>query len=68
MTLTLPSINGINMLQNVEGLSGSSRYFLDPVTIVLIDQFTVVCLLSWPLNESEAGVNLVLIETFLLLC
>ena len=25
--------------------------------------FTVVCLVAWPLNESEAGVDLVLIET-----
>jgi len=34
-----------------------------------IDHFTVVCLDAWPLNEGEAGVDLVLIETFLfLLC
>ena len=32
----------------------------------LIDHFTVVCLVAWPLNESEAGVDLVLIETLLL--
>ena len=31
------------------------------------DHFTVVCLVAWPLNESEAGVDLVLIETSLLL-
>ena len=30
---------------------------------VKIDHFTVVCLVDWPLNESEAGVDLVLIET-----
>ena len=24
-----------------------------------IDHFTVVCLVAWPLNESEAGVELV---------
>ena len=30
-----------------------------------IDHFTVVCLVAWPLNESEAGVDLV-IETLLL--
>ena len=29
----------------------------------LIDHFTVVCLVAWPLNENEAGVDLVLIET-----
>ena len=33
---------------------------------LLIDHFTVVCLVPWPLNESEAGVDLVLIETSLL--
>ena len=32
-----------------------------------IYHFTVVCLVAWPLNESEAGVDLVLIETSLLL-
>ena len=32
-----------------------------------IDHFTVVGLVAWPLNESEAGVDLVLIETSLLL-
>ena len=33
----------------------------------VIDHFTVVCLVAWPLNESEAGVDLVLMETSLLL-
>ena len=32
----------------------------------IIDHFTVMCLVAWPLNESEAGVDLVLIETLLL--
>ena len=32
-----------------------------------IDLFTLVCLVAWPLNESEAGLDLVLIETSLLL-
>ena len=27
--------------------------------------FTVVCLVTWPMNESEAGVDLVLIKTSL---
>ena len=31
-----------------------------------IDHFTVSCLVAWPLNESEAGGDLVLIETLLL--
>ena len=34
-----------------------------------IDLFKVVCLFTWPLNESEAGGDLVMIETSLfLLC
>ena len=32
----------------------------------VIDHFTVVCLVAWPLDESEDGVDLVLIETSLL--
>ena len=32
-----------------------------------IDQFTVVCLVTWPLDGSEARVDLVLIQTSLLL-
>ena len=32
----------------------------------LIDHFTVVCFVAWPLNESESGVDLVLIENLLL--
>jgi len=31
-----------------------------------IDHFTVLCLVAWPLNESETGSDLALIETFLL--
>ena len=33
----------------------------------VIDHFTVVDLVTWPLNGSEAGVDLVLIQTALLL-
>ena len=32
-----------------------------------IDHFTVVALVTWPLNGSEVGVDLVLIQTSLLL-
>ena len=32
-----------------------------------IDHFTVVCLVTWPLDGSEARVDLVLIQTSLLL-
>jgi len=33
----------------------------------IIDHFTVVCSVTWPLNGSEAAVDLVLIQTALLL-
>ena len=36
-------------------------------TITTIDHFTVVGLVTWPLNGSEAGGDLVLIQTSLLL-
>ena len=36
------------------------------VDVWIIDHFTVVCLVAWPLNESEARGDLVLIETSLL--
>ena len=32
-----------------------------------MDHFTVVCSVTWPLNGSEAGGDLVLIQTSLLL-
>ena len=40
---------------------------VSPTNPLGIDHFTVVCLVAWPLNESEAGVDLVLMETSLLL-
>ena len=36
------------------------------IVLTIIDHFTVACLVAWPLNESEAGGDLVLIETSLL--
>jgi len=33
--------------------------------VVIIDHLTVVCLVAWPLYQSEAGVELVMIETSL---
>ena len=33
----------------------------------LIDHFTVVCSVTWPLNDIEAGGDLALIQTALLL-
>ena len=44
-----------------ENVSGPSRNGIG------IDHFTVVCPMTWPLNGSEAGVDLVLIQTSLLL-
>ena len=38
-----------------------------PRSYCLIDHFTVVGLVTWPLNGSEAGVDLVLIQTSLFL-
>ena len=37
------------------------------IAIMIIDHFTVVCSVTWPLNGSEAAGNLVLIQTSLLL-
>ena len=34
--------------------------------MTLMDHFTVVCLVTWPLSEIEAGVDLALIETSML--
>ena len=31
-----------------------------------VDHFTVECLVAWPLNQSEAGFDLVLVETSVL--
>ena len=36
-------------------------------SIIAIDHFTVVFLVTWPLNGNEAGGHLVLIQTLLLL-
>ena len=41
-------------------------YMLKKFKSLLIDHSTVVCLVAWPLNESEAGSDLVLIATSLL--
>lgn len=34
----------------------------------LVDHFTVVCVVAWPLNEGGAGVELFVLETFQHLC
>ena len=45
-------------------ITKSKRYVKD--NLLLKNHFAVVCLVAWPLNESEVGVDLVLIETSLL--
>ena len=50
---------------NLPGIQ-SLFLLLVPHTFSRIDHFTVVCLVAWPLNENEAGDDLVLIETSLL--
>ena len=41
----------------------SYRYVESEPFDLTVDHFTVSCLVAWPLNESEAGGDLVLIET-----
>ena len=60
--MSLP-LNWINLFINCISLG---NHFYDSVTAG-IDHFTVVSLVAWPLNESEAGGDLVLRETSLLL-
>ena len=43
------------------------QYGEHDIMSVTIDHFTVVGLVTWPLNGSEAAVDLVLIKTSLLL-
>ena len=44
----------------------SSNRKKEPIITLSIDHFKVVCSVTWPLNESESGVDLALIETSLL--
>ena len=39
--------------------------YILPAVNTVIDHFTLVCLATWPLNGSEAGGDLVLIKTSL---
>ena len=43
-----------------------ASYHLALIATLGIDHFTVVCSVTWPLNESESGVDLALIETSML--
>ena len=60
------SSNNTDTIKN----QGGSAYSLGETLLKsIIDHFTVVGLVTWPLNGSEAGVELVLIQTALfLLC
>ena len=49
---------------SLENISVKFPAFVNLSCCVIV-HFTVVCLVTWPLNESEAGVDLVLIETSL---
>ena len=54
------------ILASFRGSVNELSYIITLLATVSIDHFTVVCLVTWPLNESEAGVNLALILTSLL--
>ena len=43
------------------------RILILKVQCTLVDHFTVVCSVTWPLNDSEVGGDLVLIQTSLVL-
>ena len=45
----------------------SVKYHLSDDKYITIDHFTVVFLVTWPLNRNEAEGDLVLIQTLLLL-
>ena len=51
------------MLTNFDPSIDQSVTEVPKVDKLLIDHFTVVCLVAWPLNENEAEGDLVLIET-----
>ena len=50
---------------NVSFSASSHSNFLISSISSSIDHFTVVCLVAWPLYESEAGVDLFSIDTSL---
>jgi len=50
----------------VEYERGKDFFFIIMRFSPVIDHFTAVCLVAWPLSENEAEGDLVLIETLLL--
>ena len=63
--LPYPQNQGLNcfiyLLIKLKILTVIFKYFDSTIqnSCLIIDHFTVVCLVTWPLNESEAGVDLV---------
>ena len=56
----------MNELSNTNSVGPLEKFnFLSQGSGVWMDHFTVVYLVAWPLNENEAGSDLVLIETSL---
>ena len=59
--------NHIFKHQDVHQKYSAAIIFSNLFLLCGIDHFTVVSLVTWPLNDSKAGVDLVLIQTSLLL-
>ena len=57
-------IQRFRFLLLIKRISAMSKLSL-PLTVILIDHFTVVYSVIWPLNGSEAGGDLALIQTSL---
>ena len=55
------TFEGMKLEQSSLSIKMSHYFLLCP----LVDHFTVVCVVAWPLNESETGVELSFIETSL---
>ena len=57
--------NSTVVMANSQVSAPLATTFASDFVFLLIDQFTVVCSVTWPLNGSEAGGDLVLIKTSL---
>ena len=63
---TSPSCGPFNHATILKELWGRIKPHFGITRVATIDHFTVMWLVAWPLNENEAGGDLVLIETSLL--
>ena len=63
--LTINCPDGLHILTMVYR---NTQFFCHASVLKAIDHFTVVCFVTWPLNGSEAGGGLVLIQTSQMLC